>query len=307
MSVREIVFLGTSSQVPTRARGHNAMFIRWDELGILVDPGDGTQRQMAHAGIAASQITHIAITHFHGDHCLGLAGTIQRISLDRVPHTIPIYFPASGRVYFDRLRHASIFYDTSKLEPVAITGAEGELVLCGQTENLTIRASALDHGVDCFGYRFQEADARRMLPEALAKRGVTGRAIRTLIDAGQVEVNGDVVRVEDVSEPRPGQSLAVVMDTRPCPGAKLLAAGVDLLVCESTYLSSHAQEAHDHRHMTAAQAATLASEGGVRRLALTHFSQRYHDLDAFAAEAKPIHADTHVAVDLCSVAVPPRR
>ena len=80
MAAREVIFLGTSSQVPTRDRGHNALFVRWDELGILVDPGEGTQRQMIHAGLAASQITHVAITHFHGDHCLGFAGIVPSAS-----------------------------------------------------------------------------------------------------------------------------------------------------------------------------------------------------------------------------------
>ena len=88
MSAREVIFLGTASQVPTRHRNHNALFLRWDELGILFDPGEGTQRQLLIAGVAATQITHICITHFHGDHCLGLAALVQRLSLDRVPHPI---------------------------------------------------------------------------------------------------------------------------------------------------------------------------------------------------------------------------
>src|SRR5881227_650044 len=117
MSSREVVILGTASQVPTRARNHNAAFLFWDDLGILFDPGEGTQRQMTLAGISVSQITHIALTHFHGDHCLGLAGIIQRLSLDRVEHPVEVLYPASGQVYFERLRHASAFYETATLVP----------------------------------------------------------------------------------------------------------------------------------------------------------------------------------------------
>jgi ribonuclease Z len=83
MSAREVILLGTASQVPTRARGHHALFLRWDEIGVLFDPGEGTQRQMAHAGLAASQITHVCITHFQGDHCLGFAALCQAGSLAR--------------------------------------------------------------------------------------------------------------------------------------------------------------------------------------------------------------------------------
>ncbi|MEP7126150.1 MAG: MBL fold metallo-hydrolase, partial [Byssovorax sp.] len=110
MSSREVIILGTASQVPTRARNHHGAFLRWDELGILIDPGEGTQRQMTHVGLAASQITHIFVTHFHGDHCLGLASVIQRISLDRVAHPIEIFYPASGQHFFERLRYASIYH-----------------------------------------------------------------------------------------------------------------------------------------------------------------------------------------------------
>src|SRR4051812_23801014 len=98
MSAREVVFLGTASQVPTRTRNHNALMLVWGDLGILFDPGEGTQRQMTLAGLSVRQITHIAVTHFHGDHCLGLAGIIQRLSLDQVPHPVEVLYPASGQV-----------------------------------------------------------------------------------------------------------------------------------------------------------------------------------------------------------------
>jgi ribonuclease Z len=306
MSAREVIFLGTASQVPTRARNHNALFLFWDDLGILFDPGEGTQRQMTHAGLAAAQITHIAITHFHGDHCLGLAGLVQRLSLDRVPHPVEIIYPRSGQVFFERLRHASIFYDQANIVPRPIEGAAGEEIHAGRWGSVRLLARALEHGVDCHGYRLQEDDGRRMLPEALAAAGVRGPAVGELTRQGQVTVAGRTVRIEEVSTPRPGQSFALVMDTRPCAGAEQLARGVDLLVCESTYLNSEAQEAHDHYHMTAVQAAELAERAGARRLALTHFSQRYTSLEAFGQEAAAIHADVVVAEDLTRVAVPKR-
>src|SRR5436190_6652109 len=128
MSARQVVFLGTASQVPTRSRNHNALLLLWDDLGILFDPGEGTQRQMTLAGLSASQITHIAITHFHGDHCLGLAGIIQRLSLDGVAHPVEVIYPASGQVYFERLRRASSFYEVAQLVPRPVKAAEGELV-----------------------------------------------------------------------------------------------------------------------------------------------------------------------------------
>ncbi|MBI1917078.1 MAG: ribonuclease Z [Planctomycetes bacterium] len=305
MSARQVVFLGTASQVPTRSRSHNALMLLWDDLGILFDPGEGTQRQMTLAGLSASQITHIAITHFHGDHCLGLAGIIQRLSLDGVPHPVEVVYPASGQVYFERLRRASIFHDRATLVPRPVRG-EGEIAVT-RRDDVRLFACPLEHGVDCYGYRLQEDDGRRMLPERLEAAGVRGPAIGELIRQGTITVEGRTVSLNEVSEPKPGQSFAVVMDTRPCAGASRLALGADLLVCESTYLSSEAREAHVYCHMTAEQAAQLASAGGVRRLVLTHFSQRYLSLEPFAVEASAIHDDVVVAEDLARVAVPRRR
>ena len=120
MSIRKFVALGTASQVPTRYRNHNGYFLKWDDEGILFDPGEGTQRQMLLANVSATEITKICITHFHGDHCLGLAGIVQRLSLDRVPHEVEIYYPASGQKYFERLCEASIFHNQARLKPLPI-------------------------------------------------------------------------------------------------------------------------------------------------------------------------------------------
>lgn len=309
MSAREVILLGTSSQVPTRARGHNALFLRWDDLGILFDPGEGTQRQMLLAGIAATQITHIAITHFHGDHCLGLAAMLQRISLDRVPHPVHVLFPASGQAFFERLRYASIYREQANIVPCPLRyrdDASERLQEVWSRDDVQLFIAPLDHRIECVGYRLQERDGRRMRPDLLREAGVFGPHVRELIDHGAIDVAGHTVKLEHVSEPRRGQVFSLVMDTRPCPGAADLAQGADLLVCESTFLSSEAEEAHDYQHMTAAQAATLARDAQARTLLLTHFSQRYTSLDGFVAEAGAIFPDVVVGPDFTRVPLPPR-
>jgi ribonuclease Z len=303
MSTREIVFLGTSSQVPTKTRNHNAMFLFWDDIGVLFDPGEGTQRQMTLAGISATRITHIAITHFHGDHCLGLAGVIQRLSLDGTPHAVEVFFPASGQVYFDRLRNATIFHDAAKIVPRPFRIQRDEIVELFNNNSLSLHAAALEHSVDCYGYRLQEADGRTMMPDLLARHGISGPMVGTLRKEGAVTINGATIKLEDVSLTKPGQSMALVMDTRPCNGARKLAQDVTLLVAESTYLNSEMREAHDHFHMTAEQSATLARDAGAKQLALTHFSPRYTSHQEFVDEASPIFPDVVVADDLIRVKV----
>ncbi len=303
MSARELIALGTSSQVPTRYRNHNGYLLRWDEHGLLFDPGEGTQRQMIYAEVTVTQVTKILVTHFHGDHCLGLAGISQRISLDRVPHEIEVYFPRSGRKYFDRLRKASIYHDVSRIRACPIEGP-GTI---WDSEKLALSCRRLDHAVETFGYRLDERDGRTMLPEKLEAAGVRGPAIKRLIQDGSLEVDGRTVHLDEVSIHKPGQSFAFIMDTRPCEGAYELARGVDLLVCESTYLSSEEREARAHGHMTARQAAIIAKEAGARRLVLTHFSQRYGSLKPFLEEARAIHPDVVAVRDGDRVPVPKRK
>lgn len=312
MPAREITFLGTASQVPTRHRNHNGIFVRWDTLGILIDPGEGTQRQLLLAGIAATQITHILITHFHGDHCLGLAALSQRISLDRVPHPVEVIYPASGQVFFERLRYASIYKEQATLipKPLALSAeAPDGPMLASHIPGARVKiwARPLLHRVECFGYRIEEDDGYRMLPERLASLGVTGPKIKQLQTEGQIEIGGKLIRLDEVSEPRAGQKLAVIMDTRPCPGAEKLAENVDVLISEATFTREHEQEAHDYAHMTAAQAAQIAVTAKARKLVLTHFSQRYTSTAGHVAEASAIFPEVVAAEDFARVTVPPRR
>lgn len=302
MSARELVVLGTASQAPTRYRNHNGYFLRWDAEGILFDPGEGTQRQFLLAGVSPTAITRVCVSHFHGDHCLGLPGIIQRFSLDRIPHTVEIHFPASGAPWYERLRHASIFDDRADVVARPVSGPG---VVAGPLP-FTLEARPLDHRVDAVGWRIQEPDGRRMLPDRLAAAGITGPAIARLRSEGRIEVGDRTVPVEDMSVLRRGQVFAFVMDTRICDAAIELARGADLLVCESTFLTRDHDLAQAYGHMTAAQAATVAREAGARKLVLTHFSQRYTDDREFLEEASAIFPDVVVARDLDRIEVPKR-
>jgi ribonuclease Z len=302
VTTRELILLGTASQVPTRHRNHNGYLLLWDGTGLLFDPGEGTQRQMTTFGLRAHQIHRICVTHFHGDHCLGLPGILQRMSLDLVPHEVSVHYPASGQRFFDRLRYASIYHEQAQIRPTP-HDTDGVVAV---TPAFTLSVARLDHRTEATGYRLQEPDGWTMHPELLAERGLRGPVIGEILRNGSAVVDGVTITREEVASPRRGQSVAVVMDTRRCQAAIELARGVDLLVCESTYLDEHAREAHDHGHLTAKQAATIAMQAGARRLLLTHFSQRYPDTRAFLAEAKAVHPDVVVAEDGLRVAVPPR-
>ncbi len=311
MSSRQLIVLGTASQAPTRYRSHNAFALRWDDQLVLFDPGEGTQRQCTLAGVAIARATGVCITHFHGDHSLGLPGVIQRRALDArsrqggLPE-LPVFYPSDGEHYFERLRSATIFHDTSNVvgRPVEASAAS-EPAYIATLGKLDLLAAPLMHRVTTYGYRLQAPPHRTMLPDRLHQAGIAGPEVGQLIDQGWLETSdGRRVDLDEVSEVRPGKAMAFIMDTVPCAAALRLAKDVDLLVCESTYLHEEAELADRYGHMTARQAAELAVEAGARRLVLGHFSARYPTTEAFQAEAGAIHNDVVIAHDLLTVDVP---
>jgi ribonuclease Z len=294
--MRELVILGTASQVPTRTRNHNGYLMRWDGEGLLFDPGEGTQRQMIHAGVSATQITRICLTHVHGDHCFGLPGVLSRMALDGVAHPVHLHYPASGE---DLVR---------ALVSVSSPGIDLRLYPHGGAGTVApgLVVQPLKHRIETYGYRLTEPDGRTFLPERLAAAGIRGA------DVGRLQRQGSVgrVRLEDVTVARPGQKFAFVMDTAPCAGAEELADGADLLVAESTFSNDDAGLAGEYRHLTAGQAGELAASAAVGTLVLTHFSSRYGDdvtLLAQQARDRAGRAAVIAANDLDRMAFPRRR
>lgn len=306
MSSRQLIALGTSSQVPTRERSHNAYMLRWDGEGFLFDPGEGVQRQLTLAGIAASSINNICITHFHGDHCLGLAGIVQRLSLDHCGHPIHIFYPESGQLYIDRLCNAAIYLAKIELtlHPVKPSAGMMELI---RGDSFILSSQVLVHSVPTIGFRVEEPPGVRFLPEKLEETGVSGPIVGELQRSGTVQVHGRTVRLEEVTAPRSGSVFAFVMDTRPCAGAVELARDADLLVMEATYTSEHQEIANYYLHSTAADAAKTALSAGVRKLALAHFSQRYPDTNQHLADAGGIFPQVVALNDLDCIDIPRRR
>lgn len=293
--MRELVVLGTASQVPTRERNQNGYLLLWDGQGLLFDPGEGTQRQMIHAGVSSSRITRICLTHVHGDHCYGLPGVLSRMALDGVEHPVHLHYPASGEQVVRALVSLASGRLDLRLHP---HGTAGEVA-----PGLEVRP--LEHRIEAFGYRLSEPDGRTLSPERLAVAGIGGP------DVGRLQREGALrgVALEEVSEFRPGQRFALVMDTAQCTGAEELAERADLLVAESTFADAESGLARDYRHLTAGQAGALAAAGGVRSLLLTHFSSRYQDLEPLRLQAqlRAGGAEVTVARDLDWIQMPRRR
>lgn len=294
MSVRDLIILGCSSQQPTRFRNHGAYLVRWNDEGFLFDPGEGTQRQFIFANIAPPTVTRIFVSHFHGDHCLGLGSMLMRLNLDKVSHPIHVYYPASGKRYFDRLRYGTIYHEMINVieHPVSQNG------IVADDGNFKIEATFLEHGVDNIGWRITEADTRKFDKAKLDAHHVKGPLVTQLQEKGSIVIEGKTVHLDDVSSIRPGDVLAVVIDTRVCPQAIEVARGAKMFLCESTYLDSEKDLALNHYHMTAKQAAEIAKEAKVEKLILTHFSARYMYTEDFEIEAQKVFPNSYAADDL---------
>ncbi|MCE5317426.1 MAG: ribonuclease Z [Parachlamydia sp.] len=291
---RELVILGCACLQPTVERNVSGYCIRWNGESLLFDPGDGTQRQLLFAQIAPSSITRIFISHFHPDHCLGLGSILTRLNNDKVQRPIHCYYPASGKPYFDRLRFGSVYYDTLNLieHPVSESG------IVHDDGRFRIEAALLEHRIESVGWRITEPDRLTFDAKTLQKFGIEGHLVRKIREEGSLIVDGQKILLREVSSIHKGDAVAIVLDTQYCPSAIQIAQEAALLLCESTFLEEHRELAAKYRHMTARQAAQVASEARVRLLVLTHFSARYSSPHLQEAEAKGLFPNTTLAEDL---------
>ena len=295
LSVKDLIVLGTSSQQHTRHRNHGAYLFRWNNEGLLFDPGEGTQRQFIFADVAPTVVTRLFISHFHGDHCFGLGPMLLRLNLDKVEHTIHCYYPASGKKYFDRLRYGTVYHEAITVveHPVERPGG-----IVHEDDQFRIEARFLDHGIDNLGWRVTEPDSMRFHKDKLANAGIVGPMVKVLERQGSIVIADKRIHLEDVAYVKKGDAIAVIIDTRPCQAALDLAQGARLLLCESTYLASEQELALCYKHMTAGEAARLAKEAQAHTLVLSHFSARYTDAAVFQREAREIFPQSYAANDL---------
>ncbi|MBD3361330.1 ribonuclease Z [Candidatus Woesearchaeota archaeon] len=289
----ELIILGTSSTKPTRKRNHSAYFLTYKNEGILFDCGEGTQRQMMQAGIKPNKITKIFISHWHGDHMLGLPGLLQTMAVNEYTKSLKIYGPPGSKNKYKKMLDA--FESSYKIEAKIHDIKEGKVL---ETDDYYIEAYSLTHRTKCYGYRFVEKDKRQINMSKLKKLGVTEGPIVGKIQEGKtITVKGKKIKPEQVSKLVKGRIFAYVADTRPCKNCEKLARNADLLLCESTYSSEHADKAREYKHLTAQEAAQIAANANVKKLILTHYSARYKNEHELEQDARTVFDNSFGAKD----------
>ncbi len=290
-----LTFLGTAGSWPTKERSASAIALDMERELLLLDCGEGTQRQLFHSPHSFMQVRRVFLTHFHGDHFLGLPGLIQSLGLNHRSEPLDIYGPEDARDQIDRV--LSLGHFTLRF-PVAVhalvPGATVEL------DGYTVRAARADHPVPSLAFRVEEAARRGRFDGALARSlGIHGPDFRRLEAGETVRVGDRVVRPEEVmGPPREGRSIVYSGDSAPADEVRKLARRATLLIHEATAADDLAHEANQWGHSSARQAAELARDAEVRGLFLTHFSSRYKETEPLEAEARTVFVDARAARDL---------
>ncbi|MBL7051484.1 MAG: ribonuclease Z [Nanoarchaeota archaeon] len=290
----EITTLGTSSMVPTINRNHSATLLTYKNENILIDCGEGTQRQFRKAKISPVKITKILITHWHGDHVLGLPGLMLTLGHSNYNKTLEIYGPKGTKKF---MSHIYKFFETRLKIDYKVHEIEKGIFF--ENDKFKLEATELDHGPICLAYSFIEKNKRKIDKKYLEKNKIKANPILKQLQEGKnITYNGKKILASKATFIVPGKKITFIADTGVCKNAIEIAKKSDILFCESTFLSELQEKAKETNHLTVKDAANIAKKAKVKKLILTHFSQRYKDLKVFKKEAQLNFKNTDIAEDL---------
>ena len=301
----KVVFLGTSSATPTPERGLSSVaIVRGGEL-LLFDAGEGMQRNFIKASLGMNKKMKIFISHIHADHCVGILGLLQTMALQGREKSVDI-FGGPKVQEFIRENMRIINFGLSFEVNMHVIDHEGVVT---NEKDYEVRCCSARHSIPSFAFCLHEYDRPgRFNLEAARKLGVPEGELYGKLQHGQdIFHGGKLLKSNQVVGPlRKGRKIGISGDTRPTEELIDFFKGCDVLVFESTYSEDKKQKAIENWHSTAAEAATVAKNAGVRKLFLTHFSARYDETSILLKEASLIHGDVEAADDLKSYTIPYR-
>lgn len=297
-----LTFLGTSASVPSAERNHPALLVEAAGKRILVDCGEGTQRQLLRSGAGFRRLDRILLTHGHLDHVLGIPGLFSTLGLRQSADMMTIH---AGPGTLDIVIRMLAGLWGAGRAPIPVEFAplsEGQILDAG---DFTIDCFPVRHrDTDSFGFSFQSPARRHLLSDRLASLGVPDGPMRGELAAGRpVVIDDRTIDPENVlGPPSGGRKLVVIGDTETTEGLSQYVADADLLVIEATFLDRDASTARDYGHLTATEAALFAAANNVKQLALVHMSGRYEDKEILT-EASRIFPNTSIAADFDHIVI----
>ena len=292
----EITFLGTGSAVPLPNRMHPGIHIRYGGYRFLWDCGEGTQVQIRKAKLSPLKISHIFITHWHGDHFFGLPGVIQSMNLDGREKPLVVFGPEGVDEFMPKI--LGLGYYDKKYE---VEYWESKPGVVWETDEFRVSAFPVDHGTPAVGYVFEEKTRRRVIESELKKLGIPRGPLWGELQRGKsVHWHGRIIKPDEVTVSIPGRKIVYTGDTRPTDETVKAAKNADILIHDSTFANELLKRAKETMHSTAKEAGEIAREAGVKQLVLTGFSKRYKDEDLVKLweEAKKEFDNVVIAKDL---------
>ncbi len=272
----KITFLGTSSMVPTKDRGQSGIFVDCGSEKILVDCGENIQRQMRIAGISPPKTTRIFLSHWHGDHVFGLPGMLENIAKNSSEKKVSVYGTNEVK---KRMMMLMRTFNIDKKIKLDFTVIEKNGVFLENRE-YEFGAYFLKHSMTCLGYYVKYKDKICIDKNKMKKLGLpSGEMIAKLKNKKDITYKGKVVKWKDVTFLKEGKKVGIILDTAVCQGAVNLARDADVVICESTFSHEMADKARLYKHLTSTQAGEIAKKGNAKKLVITHFSQRYDNVE----------------------------
>ena len=290
--------------VPTKDRNTSGIYVESKGEGFLLDCGEGTQRQMNIAGIKRSKIKKIFISHWHGDHVSGIIGLIQTIGNSEEDPRLKIYGPEGTKEKMNHLLNSCIFDNRVDIEIFEVTPNEEEIVMVYEDEEHLIKSTKLDHGVPCVAYSIIEKERYNIDVTKQKKLGIKdGPHLRKIKEGETITYEGKTITPEMITYLVPEKKLSYVADTQVCAGAGLIAQNADILISESTFDSTLQEKAEEKKHLTSKDAAIIANNMNVKKLVLTHFSQRYKEVTELKEDAEKYFDDVVCAEDFMKIKI----
>ncbi|MGI0052273.1 MAG: ribonuclease Z [Nitrososphaeraceae archaeon] len=299
----KLVFLGTSAAIPTYDRGLSSLaIVRGNEV-IIFDAGEGMQIKFIRSKLGMNKKMKIFITHIHGDHCLGLLGLLQTLSL--MGRTKPIEIFGEPRLQeFISVNRKILNFNINYQIIVHTIQNEGILV---KEKDYLIKACYADHSILAFSFILEENNRPGVFNIQRAHQsGIPEGQLYTLLQRGvDIEYNGTKFFAKEFTGPsRPGRKVGISGDTRPSKKLEIFFRDCDVLVFESTFITQEKDKAIERFHSTALEASLLAKIAKVKKLILTHFSSRYTNLKLIEMEARKNFENIHIAHDHDLFSVP---
>jgi len=268
--VIKVTFLGTAEQIPSASRNHTAVLLNYDGENILVDCGEGTQRQFRKAKLNPCKVTRILITHWHGDHVLGLPGLLSTLALSGYNKTLYIYGPKGTKQF---IREMLKVFGFKKKYEIKTEDVEGKFF---ETKDFYLEAEKMQHGIPCNAYNFVKKGLIRIDKKKMKKfKLVQGPHLAKLKQGKDISYKGKKYKAKNLTYTEGDKKISFVFDTLDNKKIVKFVKGADLFICESSFSDEIKDHAKEHLHLTAKQAAANAEKAKVKKLVLTHLSSRY--------------------------------